>query len=129
MAPRGDKNGIKAYASRVNKKNRSKRLPFHPDAVRLKIKAVLLVQKLQAHIFDGLEMSMSQIRAAEILLRKCVPDLSMATITADLNVRYVAELPKILTHEEWISKYGADHLDLKAEPLAITNGSGTGKLQ
>ena len=45
MAPRGDKNGIKAYASRVNKKNRSNRLPFHPDAVRLKIKAVLLVRE------------------------------------------------------------------------------------
>jgi hypothetical protein len=125
MAPRGDKNGIKAYASRVNKKNRSKRLPFHPDAVRLKIKAVLLVQKLQAHIFDGIEMSMSQIRAAEILLRKCIPDLSTATITADINVRYVAHLPEPISREAWLAKYSGDYLDPAHTIEGTTNGSGT----
>jgi hypothetical protein len=98
--------------------------------VRLKIKAILLVQKLQAHIFDGIEMSMSQIRAAEILLRKCVPDLTTATITADINVRYVAHLPEPISREAWFKKYSGDYLD-PDDPHVIegsTNGSGT-KLQ
>ena len=105
--------------SRVNKKHRSNRLPFHPDAVRLKIEAVRLVQELQAHIFNGIEMSMSQIRAAEILLRKCVPDLTTATVTTDINVRYVVQLPDVLDKAEWLRKYG--------DPRQIegtTNGAG-----
>ena len=68
-------------------------MPFHPDEVRQKIRATELVNRLQSHIFDGLELSMSQVNAINILLRKCIPDLSAATVTADINVRYVAELP------------------------------------
>ena len=100
-------------------------MPFHPDEVRQKIRATELVNRLQSHIFDGLELSMSQVNAINILLRKCIPDLSAATVTADINVRYVAELPPMLSREEWEKKYGdGKHLDLKPTPLTITNGSG-----
>ena len=52
------------------------------------------------------DLSMAQVRAIDVLLKKCVPDLTRTLISADLNVRYVAELPKVLTKEEWVSKYG-----------------------
>jgi hypothetical protein len=100
---------------------------WHPDEVRRKIRASQLINRLHAHIFDGLELSFSQIRAIEILLRKCIPDLSTTTITADINVRYVAHLPEPISREAWLAKYSADYLDPKLIE-GTTNGSGT-KLQ
>jgi hypothetical protein len=44
-------------------------------ALRQKIKAVELIACLTAHVKGRAEMSATQIRAAEILLRKCLPDL------------------------------------------------------
>jgi len=100
---------------------------WHPEQVRARIRATELINRLQSHIFDGLELSLSQVNAINILLRKCIPDLSAATVTADINVRYVAELPPMLSREEWERKYGIDHLD----PLRIIDGTtnGSGNLQ
>jgi hypothetical protein len=106
--------------------------PFNTAECRAKIKATQLIHRLQAHIFDGLELSMSQIKAIDILLKKIIPDLTRTEIAADLNVRYVAELPKVLTREEWVAKYGANHLDLKPiqiEGPAGSNGNGNGSVQ
>ena len=98
---------------------------WHPEQVRARIRATELINRLQAHIFDGLELSLSQVNAINILLRKCIPDLSAATVTADINVRYVAELPKVLTKEEWVKKYGApEPLELTALPAPTGNGDG-----
>jgi hypothetical protein len=96
------------------------------DAVRRRIQTSKLIDRLQEHIFGKLELSMSRIRAIEVLLRKTLPDLVSTTVSADLTVRYVAELPPMLTREEWEAKYGdGKHLDLIPSPLAITNGSGS----
>ena len=57
---------------------------------------------------------MPQVRAIDCLLKKVVPDLTRTLISADVNVRYVAELPKVLTKEEWVRKYGS------SEPLELT---------
>ena len=79
---------------------RPARLPggrFKPDSVREKIRAAQLINRLQAHIFDGLELSMSQVRAIEILLRKCLPDLTKTEVQAEATHRYVAQLPDVLT--------------------------------
>jgi hypothetical protein len=84
----------------------AKRPLFHPDEVRRRIKATQLINRLQAHIFDGLELSMSQVRGIEILLRKCIPDLTAVAVKADITHRYVAELPPMLTRKEWLEKYG-----------------------
>lgn len=45
------------------------------DNWRAKISASQIVNKLHEHIVDGKEMKGTQIRAAEILLRKVIPDL------------------------------------------------------
>jgi hypothetical protein len=47
-----------------------------------------------------------QIRAIEILLRKCVPDLAAAEIKSEQTHRYVVEVPPVLDRDEWQRKYG-----------------------
>ena len=97
---------------------------WHPEQVRARIRATELINRLQSHIFDGLELSMSQVNAIGLLLRKCVPDLTSTAVVADITHRYVVELPPMLSREEWEKKYSIDHLDPLPDPLKITNGSG-----
>jgi hypothetical protein len=92
---------------------RRHRVLFHLDSVREKIRASQLINRLQAHIFDGLEPSMSQVRTIEILLRKCLPDLTKTEVQADATHRYVAQLPEVLSKEEWLAKYGEGQITLQ----------------
>ena len=112
---------------------RRRQMKFHPDEVRSKIQAVRLVDTLHQFIFSEVDkngrkladLSMAQVRAIDCLLKKVVPDLTRTLISADVNVRYVAELPKVLTKEEWVRKYGVpDTLDLPALPAPTVNGNG-----
>ncbi len=52
------------------------------DEARQKIKTTQLVNRLQNHGLGTLEMSATQIKATEILLRKTIPDLSATTLAA-----------------------------------------------
>jgi len=54
-------------AARLNK--------LHQQSVREKIRASQLVNRLENHVLDDLELTSSQVTAALGLLRKCVPDL------------------------------------------------------
>jgi len=109
---------------------RRRQMKFHPDEVRSKIQAIRLVDVLHQFIFsevdkDGrklADLSMAQVRAIDVLLKKVVPDLTRTLISADVNVRYVAELPKVLTKSEWIAKYGTP--DPKLIEGTVTNGGG-----
>ena len=57
---------------------------LHQDDVRKKIQASQLINVLQDHaLTDGSELSMSRMKAIEILLRKSIPDLSAVTISGD----------------------------------------------
>jgi len=115
---------------------RRRQMKFHPDEVRSKIQAIRLVDTLHQFIFSEVDkngrkladLSMAQVRAIDVLLKKVVPDLTRTLISADVNVRYVAELPKVLTKEEWVRKYGTpdtlEILDLPALPPRTGNGDG-----
>lgn len=48
----------------------------HQEDVRTKIQTSQLINKLQNHVFGKEELSKSQIKAIEILIRKTLPDLS-----------------------------------------------------
>ena len=109
---------------RVKSKNR--KLPFHPDEVRMKIRAMRMVDLLQQHIEGMRELSSSQIRACEILLRKVVPDLSTTTVNGQVNVRYVVHLPEPISREAWLAKYAGDYLNPPKTIEGSTNGSGNG---
>lgn len=65
-------------AARINK--------LHQDDVRRKIQASQLVKVLQDHALTGEgDISVSRMKAIEILLRKSVADLSAITLTGDPN--------------------------------------------
>ncbi len=57
--------------------------PKLQDRIRSSIKAQEIVKALSDHILDGLKMTNTQVRAAEILLRKVSPDMLATAITAD----------------------------------------------
>src|SRR5262245_10401018 len=91
---------------------------YHPDYVREKIRASQLINRLQNHALGLLkpELTTSQVRAIEILLRKCVPDLVQTDISASIKHRFVVEMPPQLEDDEWEEKYGGSSIpviDLK----------------
>jgi len=110
-----------------------RQMKFHPDEVRSKIQAIRLVDVLHQFIFSEVDknghkladLSMAQVRAIDVLLKKVVPDLTRTLISADVNVRYVSELPPVLSRAEWLAKYA------NPEPPRIidgtTNGGGNGE--
>ena len=53
----------------------NKGLDIH-QKTREKIRGTAIAKRLQAHVLGEIELSATQIRAAEILLRKVVPDLA-----------------------------------------------------
>jgi hypothetical protein len=79
---------------------------FHPDYVREKIRASQLINRLQSCAMGEIDLTMPQIRAIEILLRKCIPDLTAAEIKFEQTRRYVVEVPPVLDPDEWQRKYG-----------------------
>ena len=94
-----------ARGAAVSVRRKRKPSEFHSEVTRERIRATLLVERLQAHFFGKIELTMAQIRTAEILLRKCVPDLARADITKSDTHRFVIEVPPELTLEEWEKKY------------------------
>ena len=55
----------------------------HQDEVRARIQASQLVNRLTDHALGNCELSNTQVRAIEILLRKSIPDLSSVELTGD----------------------------------------------
>jgi hypothetical protein len=53
----------------------------HPDHVRQKIRATQLINRLMALIDGKITLSISQVRAIDILLKKVVPDLAHTPIS------------------------------------------------
>lgn len=62
-------------AARINR--------MHSEQVRAKIQAAVLVQRLHDHAMGTLEMSASQITAAQALLDRSVPKLSQIQHVGD----------------------------------------------
>lgn len=58
----------------------------HQDDVRAKIQTSQLVNRLNDHALGKIELSASQIKAIEILIRKTLPDLSAVTMDMNANV-------------------------------------------
>jgi hypothetical protein len=55
----------------------------HQDEVRARIQTSQLVNRLTDHALGHTELSSTQIRAIEILLKKSIPDLSAIEISGD----------------------------------------------
>jgi hypothetical protein len=57
--------------------------PHHSDMVRQKIQASVLVDRLHKHVMGEIEMTASQITAAQTLLDRSVPKLQQIQHSGD----------------------------------------------
>lgn len=53
----------------------------HQEDVREKIQASQIINRLEGHLNGQVELSPTQVRAAEILLKKTLPDLSNTEVS------------------------------------------------
>jgi hypothetical protein len=74
----------------------------HDEETRHKIQASQLINRLQDHVLGKVYLSPTQVRSAEILLRKTIPDLSATENKTEVTISYVAELPNVAqSTDEW----------------------------
>jgi hypothetical protein len=78
---------------------------WQSEHTRQKIRAAYLIRRLQLHAAGKINLTLSQVRAIDILLKKIVPDLTQASITGELMHKYVVEVPPLLSKDEWQKKY------------------------
>lgn len=64
----------------------------HQDEVRHKIQTSQLINRLQGHALKGVDLSQTQIKAIEILLRKNLPDLAAVDISGTVDGRWTVTL-------------------------------------
>lgn len=65
----------------------------HDEKTREKIQTTQLVKRLTEHALTDLELSSSQVKAIEILLRKTLPDLKQFEVNGAIAT---------ITHEQWL---------------------------
>jgi hypothetical protein len=76
-----------------------------PEQVRAKIRGAYLIRRLQQHVAGKIKLTAEQVRSADILLRKIIPDLSQSSVTGEMTHKYVVEVPPLLTKDEWLKRY------------------------
>ena len=57
----------------------------HQDDVRSKIQTSQLVNRLTDHALGKIELSPTQVRSIEVLLKKSIPDLQAIQLSGDEN--------------------------------------------
>jgi hypothetical protein len=65
-------------AARINK-------PNHAEKTKLLIKASALINRLYAHANGEVEMTVSQVNAAKVVIGKAIPDLKAIEHTGELK--------------------------------------------
>lgn len=84
----------------------------HDENTRAKIQVSQIVNRLTNHLLGKVELSATQVKAAEILLRKTLPDLAAIEHNAGEGMeRYMAVAEPELSAEEWLKQFGTagDH--------------------
>jgi hypothetical protein len=64
----------------------------HDENTILKIKTSQILNRLSNHTFGKVKLTATQVRAAEILLRKVLPDLAASQVDQTVTVRDAREL-------------------------------------
>src|SRR5882757_4586768 len=98
-----------------------RKMLFHPDYVREKIRASQLINRLHKCAFGEITLTVTQLRAIEILLRKSIPDLAAAEIRSEQTYRYVVELPPVLSRDEWQRNTGFNSTMDRREALLLVD--------
>ena len=73
------------------------------EQARRQIKTDLLIKTLQKHATGDKKMQNSQVRAAEILLRKALPDLKQHELTGEIALKQF-----VVEHNEAEAETGTD---------------------
>lgn len=83
----------------------------HDQKTRDKIQTSQLINRLTDHIFNKVELSASQVRSIEVLLRKTLPDLQQVTLESGENPIQFAQVGfEPMGESEWLTKHGrGDH--------------------
>lgn len=55
----------------------------HDEETRAKIQTSQLLNRLNDHVFNDIDVSATQMKAIELLLRKTLPDLSAVVVSGD----------------------------------------------
>jgi len=76
-----------------------------PDEHRSKIKITQILSYLQAHMAGTREMGPTQVQAAQILLRKVMPDLAAIEHSGEVK-QVFAVSPELPSMEEWEAEFG-----------------------
>ena len=93
---------------------------WHDTATREKIQTSQIINRLMAHFNGTVELSQTQVRSAEILLRKVLPDLALVEHTGEVEHSFVARIPEPAANAtEWLASQAPKQLDLKAEPKKV----------
>lgn len=78
-------------------KDRHGRRAWTPDKVRERIRVGVVLKRVQDHALGNCEMSATQLKAAEILLKKAIPDLKGVEHSGTVNhVNYDAAVLGLL---------------------------------
>jgi len=85
---------------------------------REKIQTTQIVKRLYSHVLNEVKMTSTQIRAAEILLRKTMPDLS--SIEQQIEVEHHQVRANPLDETEWEQTYG-DSLGTSSGSTTLVN--------
>ena len=62
------------------------------EEAREKIRTTQLINRLQDHALNKVDMSPTQVRAVEVLLRKRIPDLAAVTLSGDADSPLTMEI-------------------------------------
>lgn len=77
----------------------------HDAKTRERIQTSQLINRLTDHMLGKVELSTTQVRAIEILLKKTMPDLSAVEMNANVEqTNYVVD-SKPLSVDEWKSEH------------------------
>src|SRR5215472_17662586 len=77
---------------------------FHSEVTRERIRAGVIIDRFQKHFMGELDLTPTQIRVGEILLRKVIPALTHTDLSTTFTRRYVVEVPAQLSDDEWEKK-------------------------
>jgi hypothetical protein len=65
------------------------------DETRAKIQTSQLINRLHNHVFEKTELSSTQLKSIEILLKKTLPDLSAVDHSGDMTLRHEDALAEL----------------------------------
>ena len=69
----------------------------HDEETRAKIKATQLLKRLTDHALGLTDMTPSMVRAAEVALRKVLPDLAAVEHSGDVQQTYIVRMPSVVS--------------------------------